>query len=139
MRYSILSAFSVLLYLAVGDTAQASFSCKKIDQAEFDQRFQKDSAAPSATLTDEGDILRVVVMEEKPESLSRSVTVFSKAGHPLHPLVLQRWIFEDRRFYITKNKGWTGADTSACVEALKALIADEGGHDTEEVTLNGGR
>lgn len=135
MQRFLLWAGCALSCLVASNAAHAGLSCNKIGQSEFDERFKKETAAPGAVVVDEGDVIRAVVVEEKPDSLSRSVIVFSKPGHPLHPLVLQRWIFEDRRFYITKNKGWTGGDEHACVEALKGLISDEGGHETSDVSL----
>ena len=134
-RVLLWAAYFLPFFVACG-TAHAGLSCNKIDQGVFDERYKKETAAPGVVVVDEGDVIRAVVVEEKPDSLSRSVIVFSKPGHPLHPLVLQRWIFEDRRFYITKNKGWTGGDEHACVEALKGLISDEGGHETSDVSLH---
>ena len=128
---------TVAAQAAFASVAHADLSCKTVRQAKIDEVIQEESARPNVTITDEGNIVRVVYMDEKPaeQQLDRIVTLYTKAGHPNHPTVVSRKMLESRRFYITFNKGWTVGAPAECATMLKQLVADEGSNDDDDVSM----
>ncbi len=124
-------------YGVCASTARAEHSCSKASQSKIDDVIKEQAEQPNVTTTDEGDLVRMVFMEEDAEehTLNRTVTLYTKPNHPNHPMVVLRKMGEGRKFYMTTNRGWAVSATAECAAMLAKLVTDEGSTDKDEVSL----